>query len=63
MVEDLVKDGTKFAVDVTKNAIVAVAIILAIIVVLFLLQTGTDAVIVIVKQIINLLQYAVNTLL
>jgi hypothetical protein len=63
MVEGLVKESTTFGLGVVKNAIVAVAIVIAIIVFLFVLNAGTEVAINIVKEVIDMLQYAVNALL
>lgn len=63
MAEDLVKDGTKFVIGQAKNAVLLVAFVLAVIIALYLISNVVDVAIVIVKQGINLLQYAVNALL
>jgi hypothetical protein len=63
MVEDLIKDTTKFGIEVIKKAIIAIAIIVTILIVLFVLETGADVAIGLAKQGVNFIDYVANALL
>jgi hypothetical protein len=63
MVNDIAKTAVDFALLVGKNAISAVAIIVSILLILFVLQISTDVLIVIAKAFIDFLQYVATTLL
>lgn len=63
MVEDLIKKSSEFGLTVVQKGIVAIAMFIAIIVGLFILNAGVDVAINVVKALIDLLQYAATTLL
>jgi hypothetical protein len=63
MAEDLTKEVVKFGYNVAKNAIIGVAVIVAILLVLFVLNIATENLIELAKQGINFIQYVATTLL